>query len=276
MNIPSRTKDGKLVRGCFIADDGMSLSAWDLDQIEMRILAHESQDENLIRLFVEGESCGVRKQKGKCTCHDIHLLTASLIYQIPIDEVTDEQRTLAKNIGFGIVYGITAKGLQAQMSIRGQERSEAECQEMIDAYLTRAYPGVARYMDRMAAEARQQGYVVDMFGRMRYLAAVHSTVKHVAAEAVRQAGNHPIQAGAQGVIKLAMADIHRKTLKLRKKGYRVNWLLQEHDALMCEHDAGLEELLDPIVKKAMSNAAELLVPISSKGGLGARTWAELK
>jgi len=286
LNIPTRTERGKEIRAGFVArtDDKWFhnrptlLGSWDLNQVEMRILAHESEDDNLVRLFREGAECPVAlaSDEGKCKCHDIHLLTASKIYRIPIEEVNSEQRTLSKNVGFGIVYGLTAKGLRDQMAVRGQNWSEDECQDLIDAYLDRAYPGVRAYMQRMEQMALQDGFVRDMFGRVRYLAAVRSTDKRVKAEALRQAGNHPIQAGAAGIIKLAMVDLWENKLpKLWKRGYVVQPLLQIYDELLWQFEEGLEALLDPMIKRSFANAVDLKVPILSQGAWGER-WSDLK
>lgn len=279
-NIPARPKhgrdNGKRIRAGFVASPGMLLGSWDLDQIEMRVLAHASRDPNLVKLFRGGIDCPTALAKGKCKCHDIHLLTASLIYRIPIEDVTDDQRTMAKSIGFGIVYGITSKGLKAQMEMRGQNRTEDECQDMIDAYLNVAYPGVRDYMEDAAAEARRFGYVRDMFGRIRYLPAVHSTVSWVAEEAIRQAGNHPIQAGAQGIIKIAMRNVWERVLPLLwKRGYKIECLMQIHDELIFEFEDGLEDLVDPLIRRAFAEAVELLVPIGSKGHTST-DWSGLK
>lgn len=278
-NIPIKAKrgrdNGKRIRAGFVCREGWRLGSWDLSQIEMRILAHVSGDLNLIRLFVEGENCPEISADGKCLCHDIHLYTSGLIYRKPVSEVTANERLLAKNVGFGIVYGITSKGLQAQMELRGQHWTEEECQDMIDAYLSRAYPGVRDYMMECEAEARRFGLVRDMFGRVRYLPAVHSTASWVASEAVRQAGNHGIQAGAQGVAKLAMLAVWRVLELVWGQGFQIEPLAQVHDELIFEFEDGLEDLIDPMIKKAFAEAVQLRVPIVSQSNFGLR-WSDLK
>lgn len=256
-----------------------SMGSWDLDQIEMRILAHESRDRRLVQLFNDGYECRVYKLEGKCKCHDIHLLTASLIYRKPIDQITSDERTLSKNVGFGIMYGLTARGLRDQMAVRGQNWTEEECQAMIDAYLEDAYPGVKEYMDRQSGFALANGYVVDMFGRRRYVRAVHSVSKPVSSEALRQSGNHGIQSGAQGVIKLAMRRLWENTLPvLWSRGYKVEPLMQIHDSLEMEFELGLEDLLNPLITRVFREVGEeigLRVPIGGKGAWAGR-WSELK
>ena len=278
-NIPIKPKrgrdNGKQIRAGFICGEGRRLGGWDLNQIEMRVLAHESGDPNLTKLFVQGAMCVERDSEGKCLCHDIHRYTASLIYRKGVAEITDDERLLAKNIGFGIIYGITAKGLKAQMDVRGQRWTESECQDMIDAYLKRAYPGVGGYMEERAAEARRYGHVRDMFGRIRYLPAVHSTAGHIAAEAIRQAGNHPIQAGAQGIIKLAMREVWKALEMLRREGVWVECLMQIHDELILEFEDGAEVLLDGMVKRALNESVQLRVPVESSSHFG-QNWSELK
>ena len=276
MNQPTRSELGRKIREGFVARPGYLLGAWDLDQIEMRILAHESEDENLVRLFVEGSSCPIAKSKGKCSCHDIHRFTASKIFNKSPEEITEDERSSAKSCGFGIVYGISAEGLQLQMHLRGKNTPLEECQRMIDDYLKVAYPGVLRFMERKFTEARRWGYVRDMFGRIRYVTGVWSQLEWVAAEALRAAGNSTIQSGAQGVIKLAMAGIDQRVLPtLREVGYEVFPLIQVHDELVFEFPEGLEEVMDRMIMAEMTGAIQLRVPLGAKGHWGKR-WSELK
>jgi len=276
MNQPTRSELGKGIRHGFIARPGYLLGAWDLDQIEMRILAHESEDENLLRLFNEGAECPVAKQFGKCTCHDIHRFTASKVFGRSPDEVSDEERSSAKNVGFGIVYGVTAEGLQLQMYLRGKNTPLEECQRMIDDYLKVAYPGVLRFMETKFTEARRWGYVRDMFGRVRYVTGVWSQLEWVQSAALRQAGNFPIQSGAQGVIKLAMAGVWQRVIPaLRSAGCDIRPLLQIHDELVFEFPEGWEDAVDRMVLAEMSGAVRLRVPVGAKGHWGKR-WSELK
>lgn len=262
MNQPTRTDLGKRIRESFVASPGNLLGSWDLDQIEMRVLAHESEDPSLLKVFREGL--------------DIHKMTASLVFGVPIDQVTDAQRSSAKSIGFGILYGITADGLMAQLYLRGIEATKKQCQEMIDAYLTTAYPGVGQYMSRKCSEAKRYGYVRDMFGRIRYLPGVRSSLSWVRSESERQAGNFPIQSAAQGLIKLAMAGVHSRVLpSLHDSGIPVLPLLQIHDELIMEFPEDSAEIVNVLMLGEMTQAMHLNVPIRAKGHWG-KKWSDLK
>jgi len=275
-NIPTRSEEGRKIRGGFVARPGYLLGSWDLDQVEMRVMAHCTQDENLLRLFNEGATCPVKLAEGECRCHDIHRLTASLIWKVPIAEVTSTQRSSAKNVGFGMIYGITAQGLRTQFALRGIEITEAEAQALIDSYLKVAYPGIMRFWERKFTEARRYGYVRSQSGRIRHVAAVQSAASWVREEAQRQAGNYEVQEFAGHILKKAMGHIWDYVLPpLWERGWDVQPLMQIHDELLFEFPEGLEDLIDPMIRRAMTETVRISVPLGCKGKWGKR-WSELK
>ena len=264
--IPTRTNLGRLVRQGFVAPPGRLLGSWDLDQVEMRVMAHESQDTNMIAVLSDP------------TRH-IHKETCAGIYGIPVSQVNKEstEYMMAKNISFGIIYGITARGLQAQMALRGQFRTLDECQDMIDAFTSRVYPGIGVYMQEQIAKARREDCVTSMLGRIRYLPGIHSSVDSVASEACRIAVNHPIQSGAADIVKSWMREVWRR-VQVSPGVLLADPLLQVHDELIMEFDAEMREIVDEIVKDALQAAVAplgLRVPIRC-GGKTAKTWGELK
>ncbi len=257
-------KLGKAIRAGFVPRPGCVLGSWDLDQIEMRVLADRSQDPTLIQVFLTGE--------------DIHQKTASLVFSLPMSEVAKGtwQRDSAKNCGFGIVYGITAKGLQLQLKLRGIDRSEEECQAMIDAYLVVAYPGVRSLMEDKKAEARRYGYVRTMLGRLRYLPGIHSSNNKLRSEAERVCLNHDIQGTAQELIKLAMKGIWERVLpEVWRQGYYCEPILQIHDEILMEMDERVAAEVDVMVRNEMQEATKLCIPIGAKCAT-AHNWGELK
>ena len=257
------TDIGKRVRQGFIASPGFTLGSWDFDQIEMRVMAAMSQDENLLRVFREGL--------------DIHTMTASLVFRVPLGEVTKDQRASAKNIGFGIIYGVTPKGLRAQMDLRGQNWSESECKDLIDSYLYTAYPGVGRFMMDAHAEARQTGMVRSMFGHLRYCPNVHSTIDNVREEALRQAANFKIQCSAAELLKKAMRDLWRDGKELLDEvGSR--WLMAVHDELLFEvpDNPRAKAITDTLVESYMTNPLKLEGVHVGTTGKYASDWSMLK
>lgn len=255
---------GKAIRDGFVARPGCVLGSWDLDQIEMRVLADRSGDPTLADVFLTGQ--------------DIHQKTASLVFGLPMDQVGKGtwQRDSAKNVGFGIVYGITAKGLQLQLKLRSIDRSESECQEMIDAYLVKAYPGVRQLMSDKIIEARRYGFVRSMLGRLRYLPGIHSSNNRLRSEAERICLNHDIQTTAQEVIKLAMSGIWQRVLPaIHSEGWYCEPILQIHDELIFELDERIISELDVMIRSELQNAVRLTVPIGAKGSF-ARSWGDLK
>jgi len=234
-----------------------------MDQIEMRVLAHESGDAGMIEVL-----CDPKRH--------IHKETTFRIYAIPVEQVNKEstEYMMSKNISFGIVYGITAEGLRAQMAQRGQKRSLEECQALIDAYLEKAYPGVLDYIERERSNAIRYGYVRSMMGRIRYLPGIYSNIPAIRSEAERAAGNFVIQAGAADIMKLWMQKVWDRI----KDGHLAEPLLQVHDELIMEFNEGDEEVMDWTMKDALREAVEplgLKVPIKC-GGNFAKSWKELK
>lgn len=265
--IPVRSALGKEVRGGFSAPDGRVLGDWDLDQIEMRVLAHESRDLKLVELFAAGDK-------------DIHRETAASMFGIRPEEVRAEQRYAAKRVGFGVITGITEYGLVDQMALArarrpdGQNWTKDDCRQMIEEWF-KVYVGAKEYLEACKEEARQTGISRDMWGRVRYLPGVWSKVKWVAEEAGRQSHSHKIQAGAQGIIKRAMWPIWKDVCKWRLGG--ADPLLQVHDELLFEMDDDKEwqQVVDQTVIYHLCNTTKLIVPIKAKGGFG-RSWAEVK
>lgn len=267
--IPVRTELGKEVRDGFEAEEGKLLTSHDLDQVEMRQMAHESQDRFMCELFLEGK-------------RDIHRETAALMFGInPIDVHPLFHRYPAKRVGFGVITGITGAGLVDQMALAhavkadGSIWSEDDCNRLIVEWF-KIYPAARTFMDRCRAEALRYGYVRDMWGRIRYLPGVWSAIPRIREEALRQSHSHKIQAGAQGIIKRAMAEIWW-WIEHQWWG-RVDPLLQIHDELIHEidDDGGvLWREFDSTVTSILCGAASLRVPLKAKGS-SARTWGQLK
>lgn len=250
-NIPIRTERGRQVRKAFIPrNDNYTLLAADYSQIELRIIAALSGEENMIAAFEKGE--------------DIHASTAAKVFGVDIDKVSREQRSNAKTVNFGIIYGVSAFGLSNQTTL-----SRGEAKDLIDTYYE-TYPKLRAYIDKQVAFARENGYVETVLGRRRYLRDINSRNAVVRGAAERNAVNAPIQGSAADIIKLAMIDIydHLQTEKLQSK-----MLLQVHDELV--FDLYKEELdtLKPIIKTKMENAYKLAVPLDVEIGLG-QDWLE--
>lgn len=278
--IPVRSDLGKEVRAGFVAGEGHVLGDWDLDQVEMRYMADESQDPILLDAFRRGL--------------DIHSKTASLVFGKPYDEVVGDKklrailRDPAKRVGFGVITGITGVGLVAQMRLAnatkdgipiadgGTPWSEDDCDKLIEEYF-RIHTGVRDYFDRCRAEARRFGYVRDRWGRIRYLPAAHSTIKWLREEALRQSHSHKIQAGAQGIMKQGMAQVWEMIKEWWRQGHWIEPLLQVHDELLLEveDDPEFKAEVDQIVPVCLSQTVQLSVPLGAKGGF-AYNWGELK
>ena len=250
-NIPIRTELGRRIRQAFVAPDEKHLLLdVDYSQIELRILAHLSEDENLIRVFLEGE--------------DIHTRTACAMFGVPPELVTSELRRRAKTINFGIIYGMSPFGLAEQLGI-----SRHEARELIDQYF-RQYPGVKAYIERTLEEARRKGYVTTLLGRRRYLPEINSSNRQMREFAERTAINTPVQGTAADLIKVAMVRVWRR---LREGGYRTKMILQVHDELVFEVPREeLEEVRDLVVEE-MEGALKLKVPIKVDVGIGTN-WLE--
>ncbi len=250
-NIPIRDEQGREIRKAFVpADDDHLLFSADYSQVELRLMAHLSGDENLLDAFRAGE--------------DIHAATASLLFGVPLPEVTQEQRRRAKTANFGIIYGISAFGLSQRLNI---PRTEAA--EIITGYF-RSYPGVKDYMERVIAQAREEGYVTTLFGRKRFLPDIRSANVNVRGLAERNAINAPIQGSAADIMKLAMIAVHAE---FAKRGLRSRVILQVHDELVVDMYKPEQEQVADIVVKAMEGAAKLAIPLTVDYGIGTN-WIE--
>ena len=249
-NIPIRDEEGKEIRKAFIPDEGCLFLSVDYSQIELRIMAHLSEDKNMIDAFRSGK--------------DIHAATAAQIFNIPIEQVTRDMRRKAKTANFGIIYGISVFGLSEQLRI---PRSEAK--ELIDGYFA-SYPGVKEYMDRSIEKAHQNGYVETIFHRKRFLPDIHSQNSIVRGYAERNAINAPIQGSAADIIKVAMNRIHKR---FQEEKLQSKMIMQVHDEL--NFNVFSDELgkIKEIVVYEMENAAQLKVPLIADCGVG-NNWLE--
>ena len=252
-NIPVRTDLGRQIRTLFVPGDGFDwLVAADYSQIELRILAHLSGDENMIQSFLTGE--------------DIHTRTAAEVFGVPIDQVNSEMRFRAKAVNFGIVYGISDYGLSQGIGV-----SRKEAAAYIAGYFSR-YPAIKAFIDRTVMEARMMGYVSTLFGRRRHLPDINSSNFNLRAFAERTAMNTPVQGTAADIIKKAMIQVHAA---IKERGFKCRMLLQVHDELVLEAPASELEAVKVLLQSAMENAASLSVPLSVEIKQG-RTWAETK
>lgn len=249
-NIPVRTDDGKEIRKCFIPEEGCLFFSADYSQIELRIMAHLSEDENMMEAFREG--------------HDIHRATAAKIWHVDIDKVTDAQRKKAKQANFGIIYGITTYGLAQRMDI-----PNGEAKELIEGYF-RTFPKVQAYMEYAKEEARAKGYAETLFHRRRYLADINSRNATVRGFAERNAINAPIQGTEADIIKVAMVRIWER---FKKEGIRSKMILQVHDELNFSVFPEEREQVERIVIEEMQNAYPLNVPLIADAGWG-KNWLE--
>ena len=250
-NIPIRTERGRQVRKAFVtrSEDYILLDA-DYSQIELRIIAALSGEENMIQAFRNGE--------------DIHRSTASKVYKIPIEEVTKEQRNHAKTVNFGIIYGVSAFGLSQQTDLN---RTEAKA--LIDAYYDN-YPTLRRYIYEQIHKAREKGYVETILGRRRYLKNINSQNAVVRSAEERNAVNAPIQGSAADIIKIAMINIQNL---LEKGNFKSRMLLQVHDELVFDIYKPELETLRPLIKSTMESAYIMEVPLEVEMGTG-ENWLE--
>ena len=249
-NIPIRDENGKEVRRAFIPEPGCEFFSADYSQIELRIMAHLSGDENMIEAFREG--------------YDIHRATAAKVYKEPIEDVTPEQRRKAKTANFGIIYGISAFGLAERMEV-----SRGEAKELIDEYFA-TYPKVKQYMDLSIAKAREQGYTETLLGRRCYLPDINSHNATVRGIAERNAINSPIQGTAADIIKVAMVRIDRR---MQAEGLRSKMILQVHDELNFSVVPEEKERLQRLVIEEMERAYKMRVPLVADCGWG-KNWLE--
>ena len=249
-NIPVRGEDGKEIRKAFVPEPGCLFFSADYSQIELRVMAHLSGDENMIRVFREGK--------------DLHAATASNIYKKPIEEVSRDERTKSKRANFGIIYGITVFGLAERLGI-----SREEGKLLIDGFFE-TFPKVKDYMEKAKAEARRQGYVPTLFGRRRYLPDINSQNATVRGFAERNAINAPIQGTAADIIKVAMIRIHER---FKQEGIRSKMILQVHDELNFSVLPEEKEHVEAIVLEEMQHAYDLHVPLVADSGFG-QNWLE--
>ena len=249
-NIPVRGEDGKEIRKAFVPEPGCQFFSADYSQIELRVMAHLSGDENMVEVFREGK--------------DLHAATASNIYKKPIEEVSRDERTKSKRANFGIIYGITVFGLSERLNI-----SRDESKLLLDGFFE-TFPKVKDYMERAKEEARQKGYVTTLFGRRRYLPDINSQNATVRGFAERNAINAPIQGTAADIIKVAMIRIHER---FQREGIRSKMILQVHDELNFSVYPEEKGRVEQIVLEEMQNAIPLHVPLVADSGFG-QNWLE--
>ena len=253
--IPSRSEQGRAIRKAFIASDTTSLIAIDYSQIEMRVAAHLAQCQSMIGMFQEGR--------------DIHTETASQIFGIPIEEVTSQQRYPTKTMGFGVIYGLTPHGLQNQMQLEGlTDWTETRCEEFITWYYE-LRPELRAWQEHTKAQAMRDGYVRDMFGRLRYIPELLCPIERYRSAGERQAVNMPVQSSAQGILKLAMGLLHRSP------EVPFMWLLQVHDELMFETLDRDTARFVKWAKGVMESAVKISVPVLAEAKVG-KNWGEMK
>ena len=251
-NIPTRSELGRTVKTAFSAGEGSVFLAVDYSQIELRLLAHLSGDEHLVRAFNEGE--------------DFHAETAARVFGVPVSEVTPDLRSRAKAVNFGIVYGQQAYGLSQSLHI-----SMAEARDMIDRYYE-AYPGVRTFLDNVVARAKQTGYAETMYGRRRHIPELKAKNPQLRGFGERTAMNHPMQGTAADVIKIAMARVSRR---LEEEGFAAHMILQVHDELDFECPVDEVERLTAMVRDVMEHVVDLRVPLIAEASTGV-TWADAK
>jgi DNA polymerase-1 len=249
-NIPIRTEIGRRIRKAFRAAPGMKLVVADYSQIELRVLAHLSGDENLIKVFREGK--------------DIHTQTAAWMFGLDLDQVRGEQRRAAKTINFGVLYGMSAHRLSNELAI-----PYAEAERFIERYFA-SYPRVRAWIEQILADARQKGYVETMFGRRRFVADLDSRIRSVREAAERMAFNMPVQGTAADLMKLAMVKLQPEL-----EGLEAHLVLQVHDELLVEAPADKAEQVAGVVREVMQKAWALEVPLEVGTGIG-ENWLEAK
>lgn len=251
-NIPTRSELGRTVKTAFSAGEGSVFLAVDYSQIELRLLAHLSGDEHLVRAFNEGE--------------DFHAETAARVFGVPVSEVTPDLRSRAKAVNFGIVYGQQAYGLSQSLHI-----SMAEARDMIDRYYE-AYPGVRTFLDNVVARAKQTGYAETMYGRRRHIPELKAKNPQLRGFGERTAMNHPMQGTAADIIKIAMARVSRR---LEEEGFAAHMILQVHDELDFECPVNEVERLTTMVRDVMEHVVDLRVSLIAEASTGI-TWADAK
>jgi DNA polymerase-1 len=249
-NIPVRNEDGKEIRKAFVAEEGCEFFSADYSQIELRIMAHLSEDANMMEAFRSG--------------YDVHAATAAKVFKKEISEVTREERSKAKTANFGIIYGISVFGLAERMEV-----SRKEAAELIDGYFA-TYPDVKKYMEKSIQVAKERGYIETLFKRKRFLPDINSGNAVVRGYAERNAINAPIQGSAADIIKVAMVQIYRR---FREEGIRSKMILQVHDELNFSVYPDEKERVERIVLEEMERAYPLRVPLVADSGWG-KNWLE--
>lgn len=249
-NLPIRSERGRFIREAVIPDDGCLFLSADYSQIELRLMAHFSQDEHMLAAFRSGQ--------------DIHAATAARIYHVPLDQVTKDQRRNAKTANFGIIYGISAFGLAQQLDC-----SRTEAKQLIDDYFA-AFPRVISYIESQKRIARERGYAETLFGRKRYLPDILSNNPTVRSFAERNAVNAPIQGTAADIIKMAMVAIHRR---LKEENLQARMIMQVHDELNFNVPVAEVDRVRDIVVYEMQNAVHLSIPLIAECGVG-KNWLE--
>ena len=252
-NLPIRSERGQLIRRAVIPDEGCLFLSADYSQIELRLMAHFSQDEHLLAAFRNGQ--------------DVHAATAAKIFNVPIEEVTKDQRRRAKTANFGIIYGISAFGLSQQLGC-----SRAEAKALIDGYFA-AFPQVISFIEKQKQFAREHGYVETLFGRRRYLPDIRSNNATVRSFAERNAVNSPIQGTAADIIKMAMVAIAKRLQETGGAEKRPEMILQIHDELCFNVPAGMIDSVRDMVVAEMQNVVHLTVPLVAEAGYGSN-WLE--
>lgn len=247
-NIPIRTELGRRIRRAFVAQPGWQLVSADYSQVELRILAHVSEDEGLIAAFREDA--------------DVHARTAAEVFGVGVGDVTDEQRRAAKMVNYGIAYGLSPHGLSTRLNVPIEE-----AKSIIDRYFAR-FTGIQRYVEETVEKVRRSGYVETIFGRRRYLPDLASRNRAVSSAAERAAINMPIQGAAADIVKRAMLELDR-----RLHGQKARMLLQVHDELLFEAPAGEAEQIAGLAREVMSSVAQLRVPLVVDVGTGS-SWAD--
>lgn len=260
--IPVRSDWGKVIRDGFVAPEGRRLGSCDLSQIELRVMAHLSGDENMIRLFNQGA--------------DLHRWAASQMFGIREDEVDEKKhRYAAKRVGFGVGTGIQAEGLLDQMKLAGvYNYSLKDCEIFINDWL-KAFPQFHDFMKHCRYEAKRQGYVEDMWGRVRYLPGASTPFPSIRNEAERQSHSHKIQASAAGIMKRAMKNIWDLMPTFWEQGVYFEPLLQIYDDFICEYDPAYEDLVSSVVEWAMTQSVQLVVPITAEFKSGIK-WGSME
>jgi DNA polymerase I len=248
-NIPVRRAEGREIRRAFVPGEGFDVFlVADYSQIELRVMAHLSQDEGLLDAFRSGE--------------DIHATTAAKVFDLPLDAVDSALRDRAKAVNYGLAYGLTSYGLGQQLGIPPDE-----AQEIVDAYMER-FPGISAFLNQAVEDARRDGYTTTLFGRRRYLPDLMADNRNRRQMAERMALNAPIQGAAADIIKLAMIAVDRA---LREAGLRAQMLLQVHDEIVLEAPGDEAEQAEALVREAMAGVAELAVPLEVDTATGT-TW----